>query len=238
MKKILLLCTAMALFVTSAFAAGVDLTVVACPGGTGETQSATLDCTGASGPVTLLVSFEPNEAITDLVAADMLMDLGITGGDLGSSANFWDFAVANTGGLSVSRLRPSVGCSAFTNAWSVAGSGEGSGALIKSPTAERVAMSVFRPSNLSVAAGQKIFGIQATIDPTTAVEAGGSGVGCSMPVNLVLNQLNPGSAGGAPTTPLTSGALVGNCVSVNGGNNCAAVPTSRHTWGQLKSLYR
>ena len=243
MKKVLILCVAMALFATSAFAAGVDLTFGACPGNAGATdQAASFDCS-AGDVLSFFACFQPNEAIPDLAAADCIADLAVQG-DLDTSASFWDFS-ANSAGLGLTHTRPATGCTGYTATWSPSGSGEAVAFARISPSILRMGIVVYRPSNLSVVANQKLFAFNLTIDTSTSAEGGGgTGAGCStVPATFVLQQLNPGSAGGGATTILVTGSAATNCTQMGangtaGAPACGAVPVQRHTWGRLKSLYR
>jgi len=86
MKKVLLVCAALALLATSAFADGADINFNACPGGTGALTDLTLDCVAGTG-LQAYATFQPREAISDLVAIDCIFDIYVTG-DLNSTANF------------------------------------------------------------------------------------------------------------------------------------------------------
>ena len=234
MKKLLLLCAALCLFASSAHAVGCDLTVIACPGGAGASNDAgTLDCAGGAG-IILLGTFQPNEAITDLVAADAILDFNVTGGV--AASNFWDLEVANNAALGITRARPAICSPTYANSWSPAGSGEGAAAAVQSATRCRVATTCYRPTNLNAALNAKLFGFQLSIDGSTAFEAGGTATGCLTPVGVSLQQLTPQAASGAPTTILTTGSQMLNTVIINGAG--LPTPTTHRSWGALKSLYR
>lgn len=240
MKKLMILVAAMALYATSAFAVGCDFNWNACPGGAGSATDATIDCAGA-GAVTGYMTFQPSEALTDLVAVDTIVDIMVPGSAF-TSANFWDFENVNAAALAVSRVRPATICAAYSYIWNIAGSTEGYGALVfpTNPSHVRIAAGANRPSNFSSAANAKIFGYALTIDGSTSTEGGGTADGCALPVVMALNQALVGSAGGTPTTLLTAPSTNASpCNHINGDASlCGAVPTQRHTWGRLKSLYR
>lgn len=251
MKKVLILCAAMTLAASSAFAVGgIDISVGACPGNVGAVgDNIPIDCAGGAG-VIILGTWGPAEAISDLVALDGVLDLYVAGGLDG--AGFWDFdpSGCNNGALQTSQARPGTGCAtpvAYTASWAVAGSGTAVAAYypgtgVRNKTL-RMAFTCFRPTLLSVAAGQKLFGFQLIVDGANAVEAGGACVGCGQVISLAWNEGTPGAAGGlAAATSLTSPTGnfpgFGNCAGLSGAPDCAAVPTKKRTWGQLKSLYR
>ncbi len=237
MKKTLLLCGLLCLFATSAFAIGADLTVVACPGVAGASNDAgTLNCAGGS-TLLLLGTFQPAEAIADLVAADAILDFTIAGGDINSSANFWDLQTNNSAALNGAPGRPTSGCSTYANAFGVANSGFAAAAAVQRSDRVRVATTSYRPNNLATTANQKIFAFQLLIDLSTSAEASGAGGnGCLQPIALALEQIIPGSASNAPVTTLTSGSSALNYVLANGGSLPTA--TSRRSWGQLKAMFR
>jgi len=239
MKKLFLVCAALALCTSSAFAVGVDLNFDACPGNTGASQDATIDCAGA-GVLTAHLTFAPAEAIADLVALDTLLDIYITGGDINSSANFWDFQITNQNGLGVLHTRPSTGCTGYTNTFSQAGAGASLAALVRTPTDIRVAAGSYRPGAISTIANQKLYGYQVTFDGSTSLQGGGTQAGCTLPAAVVIDQAIPQSSIGTPTTTLTGPNLNPSlCAHINGDQTtCGAVPAVRHTWSQLKSLYR
>jgi len=247
MKKVLVLAGLMALCAASAFAApaGVDISFNACPLNAGSAQTGAIDCAGG-GILIGLVTFAPAEAITDLVAVDTIVDffLQTPGADINSNANFWDFATFNQSGIGLNHLRAGTGCSTptvYANTWNKTGAGVSLAAIVKSPTNVRLSAGSYRPDNFSATAGQNLFGYQLSLDGSTSTEAGGTGAGCTDAAIVVVQQATPQSSSGSPTTILTGPSNnVSPCSSINGGvtANCAAVPTQRHTWSQLKSLYR
>jgi len=243
MKKLLLTSAALCLLATSAFAGGLNLTVGGCPNnGTAVANgdAGTLDCATGTG-VTMLVTFMPAEAIADLVGIDLIMDITVNG-DVNSTANFWDFAVNNSGGLQTDHRRPAAGCTApvYQNQWNVSSAGSAAAGAIRGPGSVRIAGQCQRPTLFVATANQRLFGIQFTVDPSTSVEQGGTGAGCSTPAGFALQHVLPASANNLPVTLLTepdpTTAPFGQRVMFNG----AALPTpaDRHSWGQLKNLYR
>lgn len=247
MKKIALLTAALAVCASTAFAVGVDLNWNACPGGLGASQAAVLDCAGGGGMLGCL-TFAPAENIPDLVAVDCLIDIQISGGDINSSANFWDFSNVNNAALGINHLRPA-NCTAYANTWNKTGAGVSLATLVRSPTQIRVSCGAYRPdifdaagvpAPVGAAANEKLFGLQMTIDGSTAAEAGGAATGCTLPAAVVVQQATPQSQTGLPTTILMGPNVNADPVAhLNGDNTPAsAVPTARHTWSQLKSLYR
>ena len=246
MKKLLLTCVALCLLASSAFASGLNLTVTACPNNAGSSNDAgTLDCAGGQ-MVTMLATFQPAEAIADLVGIDAILYITVNG-DVNTTQNFWDISPTGTGnptGMSTDHRRPATVCAAaagnYTNTWNVASAGSAYGAAIISPSRVRVAAQCQRPSILAVVPNQKLFGFQMTIDATTSIESGtGAALGCTSAAAVSLEQIAPGSQINLPTTVLTSpdaGSGKGQVVLFNGA--AQPVSTSRHSWGQLKSLYR
>jgi len=113
-----------------------------------------------------------------------------------------------------------------------------------SPRNVRLAAGSHRPNGFAAAAGQNLFGYQLTFDGSSSVEAGGATRGCSVPAIVVVESAAPRSGSGAPTTAFTGPCSPSNnsdgCSSINGANpgECCGLPAQRHTWSQLKSLYR
>lgn len=236
MKRALLLAALLCVAATDAFAIGCDLTVNACPGNAGASNDAgTLDCAGGA-VLTLLATFQPAEVITDLVAADCILDFCVQG-DITGSANFWDMETANSGALNASPQRPTTGCTGYLNAFGVANSGSAFAAARRSESMVRIATTSYRPSNVAVNINAKVFAIALLIDASTSFEASGSpAYGCLMPNGISLEQIIPGSANNSPVTTLTSGSQMLNYVFVNGSG--VVTPTQRHSWGALKAMYR
>jgi hypothetical protein len=232
MGKALLPCAAMMMFATSAFAVGADLSVGTCPGDPGVSNHATLDC-ALGRTLALHATFMPAEAIPDLVGLDAIVDL-FADGDLSADVNFWDFE-SNTAGLRLSHVRPLAGCADYAATWSPVGSGEGIEFVRQSPSALRIGIFTYRPSNLSVVRDQKLYGFNLTIDASTSLESGsGTLAGCPKHTVIVLTRITPASTAGILLTPLVTPSVYGNQVVLND----EAVPTVRQTWGRLKSLYR
>ena len=227
----------LALLALPAHAVGVDLNVVACPGNAGSSNDAgTLDCAGGSTLV-LLGTFQPAEAIADLVAADAILDMTIVG-DVHSTQNFWDLGTANQVALNGAPGRPAAGCPNYVNAFGVANSGFATAAAVQAPNRIRMATTSYRINNLAVVANERIFAFQLLFDLSTSVEAnqGGTMTGCLTPMGIGVEGLVPGSASSTPVTTLTAGSASLNTVVANGGN--PPVPLAPQSWERLKSMYR
>src|SRR5205823_5942005 len=98
------LCLSLLLAPLPAFAAGVDLSVIACPGNAGASSDAgSLDCAGGE-LLQLLGVFQPNEAHPDLVGIDATVTLTTLGAITGPD-DFWDFAGVNAVALSSTYVR-------------------------------------------------------------------------------------------------------------------------------------
>jgi len=242
-RALLLLLVITTMSAARTYAAGVDITTVACAGNFGSLQDGTLDCAGG-GTFTLLMTFAPAERISDLVAVDALLDVYLHAGDIHSNATFWDFESANQSALGVNHLRPPAGCAGavnYVNVWNRPGAGAATAALVRTPQNVRIAAGSYRPDNFIANANQTLFGWQLTIDASTSVESGGTGSGCADPACIWIDQAIPESAAGAPTTTLLGSNLdyypvVG--VNVPFGYCIPPDPVVRRSWAQLKSLYR
>jgi len=243
MKKVLFAGAAMLLVASAAFGAGIDLSIGACPGAGGVGEEGGDPGCGGEPTVSVLATFAPAEAITDLVGIDALLEIQALP-DL-DAANFWNVSAGGCGlGLAgdnflASNVRPT-GCANHTNTW--AGGIGGASALRRGPAIERIAFACARATALNVIANQRLFGAQLVFNGNGESETNGC-VGCSAPVTMVWNSGKPASQGASTPSELNnaSGAFpaVTNCMGFNGGGpNCAAVPARKATWGQLKSLYR
>lgn len=236
MKRVIILGIAMLLAATSALAAGgIDLSLDACPPN-GRWGCAILDC-GSGQELLIIGTWAPAEAIPDLVTLDGILDLSVSGGV--ASNSFWnlDPAGCNGAGLSASGTRPPTGCSApfvYTDAWSAIAIE----AALVDPQTVRLAFTVSRPTPLSVAAGEHVFGMELRIDGLAAVEAGGPCVGCSNAAYLIWTSGKPGSAGAVQPTELTQGTAFLPGFSNQLGLQGCGLPIRNPTWGRLKTLYR
>ena len=241
MKRFWIATTVLSLFATSAHAFGVDLTVNACPGNSAASADAgTLDCAGGQS-VALLAAFMPYEAIPDLVGVDFRFVMQVSG-DITAASAFWDFADVNQGAVSVNGNAPATGCDNYRNLWTGPNSASAWGAALRSPSNERIATTCYNlpGAGFAVAPNERVFGVQLLISTGSSVEAGGAQPGCNAPVCIAVDQCIPGSLSNVPVTTLTSPSAMGILVTMNEGGPymCYAVPAVRHTWGQLKTLYR
>src|SRR6185436_947371 len=200
---------------------GVDVTINACPvdGGVGL-DAGTLDCSDYED-IRLLVTFAPSQAIPDLVSISGTILLRVAG-DLDTN-NFWDVAGCGLHGFSVQSSRPSIGCSAplaYLSLWNAVGSGSAVSVIRLDANTLRINYTAHRPSSIAVAAGQRCFGVQITIDKSNAWQSSGNCLGCSAPVCIRAASLTPHSNSGLPTTTLVAGTGsfpgFGNTMSFNG----------------------
>src|SRR5262245_26901480 len=253
MRKLVLMSAVMVAMATSAHAVGgIDLSVGACPGNPGAIKDVVpIDCASGNS-IVILGTWAPAEAITNLVALDGVLELYVAGGLDG--AGFWDLAElpnrdefgCNAGALSSNQARPATGCetpNTYKGCWDPIGSGTAVAAFYYPTDARgsivRIAFTCYRPTLLSVSAGEKLFGFQLIIDGRNAVEVGGTCAGCDQAATLTWIEATPGANG--PPNPTILSSPTGNFqgfglqLSLDGS---VPVPTVKRTWGQLKSLYR
>jgi hypothetical protein len=241
MKNFLAACVLSSLLVASAFAGGVDLTVNACPGNPGSTTDAgTLDCAGGQ-QLTLLVTFVPPASMASLTGFHY--DLwAIVDGDLSTDATFWDFDDFNHVllGWTPSRDRPASGCDDYLAGFSGPGGSSFSGGTSHAGSLLKLELTEFRSPGIAIAAGQPVFAEQIRIDASTSIDAGGGGSGCSRSVCFMIPNASLQGGAGAVGIEQSVSLLASRVLTINGsdGANCFEVPVKRHTWGQLKSLYR
>ncbi len=234
-------CAGFLLVAASAFASGADLSAGGCPGDPGVSNSlGTLDCAGGLA-YPFFATFQPAESMSDFGGFELEID-GYVDGDLSTTATFWD--LTNSAVLGISHVPDVPGACGGYFKWAAApGSGVGVAEENLGTSTFRIVGLGFRSSTYSLSGGAKVFGMEFTIDTSWSIESGGTRAGCPLPVCLVLKQLTPQHGlyanGWQPGTALTTPASFGNTLTVNtSGGTCIAVPARRHTWGQLKSLYR
>ncbi len=275
MKPALVLASLLAFaFPATAIAGSIALSVGGCPGNVGAlggdatrvpedcghnpfcsgtdysnfTGPRAIDCS-TGDPIVILATWTPNEDIPDLSNLDGSLKIE-TDGDL-TQSTFWNFdpVGCNVTALSSSQLRPASGCDApdYLDAWNAPGSGSAVGGALSSPTKEKLSFTCYRPTPLSVTAGQKLFGIQIIVDVSKSADRGGTCSSCCTAGNLGIGWevARPGSLGSSVPTNISWAngfSLAPGFTDAVGlfstAAACAAVPTTRHTWGQLKSLYR
>lgn len=258
MKKILLLCCAMAVCAApAAFAdvnGGLDLTWNACAA-TGGVPTTTLDCAGG-GAAPAFGTFFVTSVQDSVIAMDVALDLIVNNAGL---PTFWHFEAGGCNeltGAAFSNTKPSLGCGSIaqvTPLWTPSGSGNALGFVpqTRGPNTGHFVGSVFRPSTSPGkcnASPSNYFGFAFTIITDNAQENTiGTCVGCPLGFNIVWNSANlinaraaQGAGIEAAPYPIAGPGNVGNCITGNGGapGGCQATPARNRTWGQLKSLYR
>ena len=249
MSRAVLVASLLAL-ASSAHAAGLDLTSGACPGNPGATaDGGSFDCVNGN-VLEMILTFEPAEDIPQFISFDATFHGELAGGDLNSTATFWNaandgpnaallnVAFAPIGGFAV--------CGGYTRTFgAVTGSGLVAAMVVETPATFRIVAAGFLPAPRAVAQDEKLFGLAIDFDATSPSQREAPLTGCSQPVCITAQQVTPNrydSASGRtePMTTLTSAASFGTLVGFNGaaGTQCYAVPARRHTWGALKALYR
>ncbi len=213
------------------------------------TGPSVIDCTSGA-PIVILVTWAPNENITDLANLDARFTVQFPANGSGENldqSTFWNFdpAGCDRSALGSSHLRPAEGCNApdYLDVWNVPGGGSAIGAEKVSPTLLRIASTSYRPTPISVSAGQRLFGLQIVIAVSNSAERGGSCSSCCTTGGVGIGGVgNPGSFGASsPTkidTPMGNSGFSSAIGLFNSPAACAAVPTINRTWGQLKTLYR
>lgn len=245
MRRILLLATCLALLASRASAAGLDLSALACPGNTGISDDAgTLDCANGS-VVELLVTFEPAEDIADFDRFDVLIYGQVAGGDLSSTASFWGprsgWFQSGSFGVAAAPRNGMASCVGYTRALDGVAGGVAGAVNVTGATTFRIDAIGYRETALPLLANQKVLALVLRFDSAVHIPAESPLPGCNLPVCFSLQQLTPRHSDNTPATTLTTSALYGTLVSINGSGGrveCALVPVRRQTWGQLKTLYR
>ena len=260
MKKLLILCALLAVAAAPAFAQtnpGIDLTAngfcSTTASNTGQSDGGALtaaDCAAratAGTFVTLYCTLIPAEPISDASGIDGELDIAIVGDWTQPSGQFWDMGptgcmTAAGAAPTISGVRPTTAgvCgTALTvkQAWGTTGVYT---TTVDDASHERVFYTMSVPATSNIAAGQRMFGYSLTYDPLFSADGGQGGTcgTCQTPI-CFTTQGKPASFNGNPTTNLSSGTGnpgVTNRAFYNAG--CVIVPTTKGTWGKLKSLYR
>jgi hypothetical protein len=240
MRTFGLLIACMCVSAASAFAFSGQLSVGACPGDP-AVGAPNLDC--ASGEsFTLNAVFEPSHDIPDLIGLDAVMDFTLLSSTLADSP-FWNFdpdqsPCANT--LGMNRLRPVRGCVDYRQLWNETGSVSGYAATQQNPYVVRVGATCYRASSVAAAQNEQLFGFQLLIDMSNSSEAGGTCAGCGAVVRLDWVGAGAYSASSQYDDIYSSFCYHGLCPPpiTTLTLNDRPVPVQKHSWGQLKSLYR
>jgi len=265
MKKVLLITAALAMFATSAFAAGGQLYLAwgNCNGGTGASGTATFACLDGVGG-TMYIDYKLNTAAVGIVTLNAILDVNVN--DVVTLPDFWHFedGGCNAGYLVLNAARASgkcttsgitlctstgAACSAFITAYGI-GAPAGLPAENRARILVTLARSASSPVNLTVA---KQYGFSLEINATNAMmqDLDGDGeytdpplcAGCdavaSVALNAIVLEAATLNASGEAVADVITSDMAGSVPSVCGNSaTCLSVPVKNKTWGQLKALYR
>jgi len=250
MKKLLLLCAALALVAAPASASGLLMAWNACSGMALATSSQVFDCDPANEAVhSLYGTFFLDAATPGVVAMDGIIDLSFNGQS--NVPAFWHYegGGCNSTGLGLIDGRPAATICSTANAATTLCAAGGTacdgvitayGVNYGGPNRARLLFTLARASTdpASLAATTKYFAFEFDFYMIKA----GDCAGCATPTSLAWNQAvlyNTAAVGGEGTAAVLSSTDPGSSPSVcSNAPICDNVPVKNKTWGQLKSLYR
>lgn len=223
--------------------AGLDLTWNACNLAPGHAVEETFPCGDPTAEHTLFGCFQLPSGYPFAEAMDAIIDFQTPSPELGS---FWHF---ETGGCNQGQLQPSIAwppsCSGVA-AWPwnfrwrliafdyQAGSGGANRARLSLTIDDQ---GIHGAQSLQADVNYVAFTL--TFTTLDAAESGGPCQGCVDPMVLTWSQATIHTTFGYPPLTLTEGGKVSPCVTVNGASPaCAATAARRHTWGEIKAVYR
>lgn len=259
MKKILVLCGAMMLVASAAFAqAGLHMKWAACPNNVAATPTEDFTCDGSLHQLHGTLSV--GASTPGVVALDGIIDLLYATPTVPA---FWQFQAGgcNESGLALVDGRPGVGCGTLTqNTSTLCGTGGTGcdafitayayGSVINFPeNRARLLFTLARASTSPVTLAASVlpnahFAFIFQFFEDNASEVGGACDGCLSGVSMTWNQAvlynTSATTGGEGIAAAISSADPGSADASTSSNcaGCLAVGTKARSWGQLKSLYR
>jgi hypothetical protein len=215
-----------------------------CSGGAGASPYTVFDCDPNLGSIYSLVgTFQVMSPFANMIAMDASFDI-ILDGQTGM-APFWHFETGgcNALGLSIDDSKP-VACTNYLTPWGSGGASSDALITAYQPGVSfgnygRLLISVARSSDDPINLGgapNKYFGWNLLFN----MEGAGTCAGCNQAASVRVNAMRLyDQSAGAGNQIDQNGPGSQPCVSINGGSTgCNPTPTTHHTWGQLKSLYR
>jgi hypothetical protein len=235
MKKLLLISGVLLAFcASSAMANGqIHLAVNDC-GGAAAINNA---CTTNSGSFILVGSFVSDQASSQVIAIESIVDLA----QAGAVSDWWrvDPAGCRAGKITASFAFPTTVCNDLFAGAALGGLGilyPGTGSGLIPTNSERIdiycAVDATTPLTIDTATENTIFNMAIARAGTLGGAACG---GCGTGTALYLNDVAVGQEPGSPTFH-DSGDGNGQSCSYNGGNT--PTPTKSSSWGSIKALYR
>ena len=251
MKKVTLLCgLLLALSVSVASAAGVNLRWLACYGDAGV-QNRASTCLTNTGTNPLVGSFQLPADVLGVTGIEAIVDLASAGSALPA---WWTFnapggAVGCKGGALT--VNATIAVTAVNCADWAGGAAAGGLAAYQignyGPNTARIKIGFAVATPVDVLGAQEYFAFNCNVSNVKTVGTG-SCAGCLTPVCISMSSINvvPGTRPGIKLFGATNGTdsnfatwQGGAGVGTTLGNGCpAATPTRNTTWGSVKSLYR
>jgi hypothetical protein len=249
MKKLLLLCSAaLALSASSAFAVGLDLTWNNCVNETNAQDINFTNCNVSTRSVRFFGVLKVPSALPNFIAVSGVLDMQQEA--VAALDRFWRFDDTSAGGCNAAGIGfsnavepSSTPCDSETSPWGFNGAEAGSSNLgfiagfNGVPNRGRQFFSVNRDASspFPLDVGINYYMMDVTINSSQRAAC----PGCTGAIAIVWNSAEMIENDNTRTF-VTGPDKLGNCVTINhaGPATCAATPTRKSTWGQLKSLYR
>jgi hypothetical protein len=235
MKKLLLITGALLALTASLASANGQIHIAV--GDCGGAATISNPCTGNTGSIILVGSFVSDQASSQVIAVESIVDIA-QGGTL---SDWWrvDPAGCRAGKITANFAFPSTLCNDLFGGAALGGLGilyPGTGSSLIPANSERVdiycAVDASTPLTIDTATENSIFNMAISRVGTLGT---GACTGCSTPTSMYLNDVAVGQEPGFPTFH-DSGDGNGQGCGYNGGNT--VTPTKSSSWGSIKALYR
>jgi hypothetical protein len=211
-----------------------------CAGAPGAASGTTVDCGTGQGRQ-LIVAFDLAQPVDSVIALEAVVDMQLS---VSQPLPWWQF---DPGGCHYGRLIASatfpdlVACADF---WNAGATFDGPPAyyLVGTPGAENrarivVGFAVLSNQPRALAAATRYYAARLAFQDDARVIC----TGCEQPACLLLQSIRLiryGTLAGDVVIDAAGGAGLNQVGWQSTNSLCGIVPTRRHTWGQLKSLYR
>jgi len=255
MKRLLLLCGALLILAAPAAFAAAGLNFTWSPSNACQNPQVvnqTFVCDNNDGAYIMVGSFMPGVAATQFYGIEVVIDGQSDGGDMPA---WWQSF--NDGSCRINSFQPSAaftaggGCSKL---WSASPTG-GLGAWqtnaypppsgnVPDPNRVRIKLAyVMGSATLALNTAKEYTAFQLNMDTNNTIDDPGNSIvacaGCTVPVTLVLNQVNALDAASGGSFESITAPLTNRCITWQSSTvACATVPTRNRTWGEIKSLYK
>lgn len=245
MKKILLVCAALAMLAGTAQAKGVGLAWNGCMGTSFATNTTQFDCDPFAGSIySLFTNMSLDAQLSGIVALDGIMDLAFNGQT--DVPQFWHYEQGgcNAAGIVLQKGRNTTVCGS-PNSSALCGTGGSAcdgvitayGLNYGGPNRARLLFTMARASvNPTTLPAAPTLVFVCSLD--FFMDNAATCAGCATPTSIAFNWATLYTIGGvAGAVSSTDPGSVQPSVCVNA-TTCDVVPVKNKTWGALKALYR